>query len=162
MVRRNGTGRSGRSWWLKVFAGSLIVLVTSQVVRANDSQWLTDLSKAQEQAKRSRKLVLMDFNGSDWCPACQILRKEVFATPEFREYAKANLVLVDVDFPNKKELPKKQVRANEALVKKFEVEGLPTIIVLDSNGKKLEQKSGYDGQSAKEFIAELDKLRTKS
>ena len=30
---------------------------------------------------------------------------EVFATPEFQEYAKKNLVLVEADFPRRKSLP---------------------------------------------------------
>lgn len=30
------------------------------------AEWLTDLSKAQPQAKTEKKLVLINFTGSDW------------------------------------------------------------------------------------------------
>src|SRR5947209_2105501 len=65
-------------------------------------QWLTDLPKAQAKAKAEHKLVMMDFTGTDWCPWCIKLNKEVFSTPEFSEFAAKNLVLVEVDFPRRK------------------------------------------------------------
>ncbi|MBI2949625.1 MAG: hypothetical protein HYY23_18470 [Verrucomicrobia bacterium] len=33
---------------------------------AAEAQWLTDLSKAQAKAKAEKKMVLLDFTGSDW------------------------------------------------------------------------------------------------
>ena len=128
-------------------------------VNAAEENWLTDLAKAQAQAKTEHKMVLMDFNGSDWCPPCKALRKNVLSSPEFIEYAKKNLVLVDVDFPKHKEIDKSQKQANEALAQKYGVEAFPTIIVLDSKGKKLKKDEGYSGESAKEFIANLQKLQ---
>jgi len=127
-------------------------------VSAAEEGWLTDLSQAKAQAKADHKMVLMDFNGSDWCPPCKALRKNVLSSPEFTDYAKKNLVLVDVDFPRHKELPKAQKEANEALAQKFGVEGFPTVVVLNSEGKEIKKSAGYDGQTAKEFIAELQKL----
>ena len=104
-------------------------------------------------------MVLMDFNGSDWCPPCKALRKNVLSTKEFEDYAKKNLVLVDVDFPRGKELPADQKKANEALSEKYGIEGLPTVIVLSGDGKQLKKKVGYSGQETKDFIAELEKLK---
>src|SRR6266478_4278624 len=85
-----------------------------------EEQWLTDLPKAQAKAKEEKKLVLMDFTGSDWCGFCIKLNKEVFSKPEFTEYAKKNLVLVEVDFPTKKELSAAQKKANAALKEKYQ------------------------------------------
>jgi protein disulfide-isomerase len=144
---------------MKRIAIGLIVCWTAWQVSAAEDLWLTDLSKAQSQAKAEHKMVLMDFNGSDWCSSCKALKKNVFSSPEFVEYAKKNLVLVDVDFPTHKELPKAQRDSNEALARKFNVEGYPTVVVLDSNGKQLRKADGYEGQSAKEFIAELQSLQ---
>ena len=144
---------------MKRIALSLVLCWTAWQVNAAEEGWLTDLSKAQAQAKADHKMVLMDFNGSDWCPPCNALRKNVLSSPEFMDYAKKNLVLVDVDFPHHKELPKDQQEANESLAQKFGVEGLPTVIVLNSEGKEIRKSSGYDGQSAKDFVAELAKLQ---
>jgi thioredoxin-related protein len=142
-----------------VCLGMIVALGTG--ARGEDATWFTDLSKAQAQAKTEHKLVLMDFNGSDWCPACKVLRKSVFSTKKFQEYAKQNLILVDVDFPHNKELPEKQKKANEALADKYEVEGLPTVVILGSDGKELEKKVGYEGETPKEYIAEIEKLKAK-
>jgi len=128
---------------------------------AQESQWLTDLSKAQAQAKRENKLVLMDFNGSDWCPPCKALRKNVLSASEFLDYAKKNLVLVDVDFPRHTAQPAELKKSNQALSEKFRVEAFPTIIVLSGEGKELKKSAGYDGQSPKDFIADLEKLKKK-
>ena len=138
---------------------SLLLCWTAWQVRAAEEGWLTDLSKAQAEAKADHKMVLMDFNGSDWCPPCKALRKNVLSSLEFIDYAKKNLVLVDVDFPRHKELPKNQKEANESLAQKFGVDSFPTVVVLNSEGKELKKSVGYDGQSAKQFIAELQKLQ---
>src|ERR1051326_7372494 len=131
-------------------------------VSAAEEGWLTDLSQAKAQAKADHKMVLMDFNGSDWCPPCKALRKNVLSSQEFTDFAKKNLVLVDVDFPRHKQLPEEQKKANDALSQKFNIEGFPTVIVLSSEGKQLSKKVGYDGQNAKDFIAELEKLKSRS
>ena len=143
---------------MKKIAIGLFVCWAAWQVTAAEDQWLTDLSKAKTEAKADHKMVLMDFNGSDWCAPCKALRKNVLSSPEFTEYAKKNLVLVDVDFPRHKELPAAQKQANEALAQKFGVEGFPTVVILNSDGKEIKKSVGYDGQTAKDFIAELQKL----
>lgn len=120
---------------------------------------MTDFSKAKAQAKAEHKMILMDFNGSDWCTGCQALRKNILSTSEFIEYAKKNLVLVDVDFPEHKAQAKSLKKANKALEKKFDVDGFPTLVILDSNGKQLKKVDGYEGKDPKEFIAMLENLQ---
>ena len=140
----------------------LLTLCAAWRLAAAEGDWLTDLPKARAQAKAEKKMVLMDFNGSDWCPPCKALRKNVLSSPEFMEYAKKNLVLVDVDFPRHKQLSAEQQKANERLSVKYSIEGFPTIVVLSSDGKELTKKVGYDGQNTKEFIAQLEKLKSQS
>jgi thioredoxin-related protein len=141
----------------KIAVGLLTGLALLQL-QAEDLKWLTDLPKAQEQAKAEKKLVMLDFTGSDWCGWCIKLHKEVFSQPEFSDYAKKNLVLVEVDFPRSKPQSEAQKSANQALQTKYSIEGYPTIIVLDANGKKVGQL-GYEPGGPKAFIAELDKLK---
>ena len=129
---------------------------------AADDQWLTDLDKAKAQAKQENKAVLMDFTGSDWCGFCIKLDKQVFSTKEFKEFAKKNLVLVEVDFPNdKSKLTKAQQDANAKLKDQFSVRGFPTIVVLDSSGKKLGELVGYGGDAPADYIKKLEKLMAK-
>ena len=137
----------------------LIACWTVWQVCAGESEWLTDLSKAQTKAKEDKKMVLMDFNGSNWCPPCKALRKTVLDSKAFIDYAKTNLVLVDVDFPRPSQQTEELQKANEALSKKYNVEAFPTVIVLSSDGKELKRLEGYDGASPAEFIGQLEKLK---
>jgi len=83
----------------------------------------------------------------------------VYSSKEFISYAKNNLVLVKVDFPMKKRQSETLKQANEALKRQFEIEGFPTMVVLDSEGKKLGQEVGYDGNGPKPVIAMIEKLK---
>jgi len=62
----------------KIAVGLLTGLALLQV-RAEDLKWVTELPKAQEQARAEKKLVLLDFTGSDWCGWCIKLNEEVFS-----------------------------------------------------------------------------------
>lgn len=127
---------------------------------AAELEWQTDLAKAQAQAKKENKLVMLDFTGSDWCGWCKKLNADVFSKSDFNEYAKKNLVLVEVDFPRFKKLSDGQQKANNALQEKYKIEAYPTIIVLDGEGKQVGQL-GYMS-SSKPFIEELDKMKKKA
>jgi thioredoxin-related protein len=120
----------------KIFA-ILLLLAFTVGLRAETGNWLTDFSAAKKKAKDENKPILMLFTGSDWCPYCIQWEKEAFSKPDFQEYAKKNLVLLLVDFPDKKPLPKAQARANDALLKRYNVDEYPTVIILDSKGKQL-------------------------
>lgn len=145
----------------KIAAVGLVACWALLQAGAEELNWQTDLPKAQAQAKKESKLVMMDFTGSDWCGWCIRLNKEVFSQPEFAEYAKKNLVLVEVDFPRQKQLSEAQKKANQALQEKYKIEGYPTIIVLDGSGQKVGEL-GYMKGGPKAFIGELDKLKKKA
>jgi protein disulfide-isomerase len=145
---------------LTQLALALLASVAILSAQAEELQWHTDLAKAQTQAKTEKKKVMLNFTGSDWCGWCIKLNKEVFSTPEFAEYAKKNLVLVEVDFPNKKKQSAEQRKSNQALQNKYGIEGYPTLVVLDGEGKKVGQL-GYVKGGPKAWIAQFEK-QTKS
>lgn len=123
-------------------------------------QWLTDFKKAQEQAKATNKLLLIEFTGSDWCPPCRMLQKEVLSTREFQEYASKNLVLLEVDFPRAKQQTAELQQQNQTLAERFAIDGFPSIILLNGDGKKLGQLVGYDPHAGRQgFIDALEKMR---
>src|ERR1700722_20276203 len=143
----------------KMTMGLLLCWLALQGMAAEDLTWQTDLPGGQAQAKKEGKKIVMDFTGSDWCPWCIKLHKEVFSTPEFTEYAKKNLVLVIVDFPRSKEQSAELKKANQALQVKYKIEGYPTVIVLNSDGKKVGEL-GYEAGGPKPFIARVEKLKS--
>jgi len=130
-------------------------------LRADDGTWLTSVSDATAQAKKESKLVLLNFTGSDWCSWCKKLDAEVFTKAEFGDYAKKNLVLVEVDFPNQKKLPADLVKANSALKDKYKITGYPTLIVLKPDGTVVWTQVGYMEGGPKAVIAKLDEAKKK-
>ena len=142
----------------------LITMLAATVlwqVNAAEATWLTDLPKAQAQAKAENKIVLLDFTGSDWCGWCIKFRKEVLDTPEFQAYAAKNVVLVELDYPHKKVQSADLKKANAALKTKYDVHGFPTLLALNPAGKEIGRQVGYAQGGPAAFIAKLEKFRGK-
>jgi protein disulfide-isomerase len=145
----------------KILIAMLAATIYGQV-NAAEATWLTDLPKAEAQAKSENKIVLMDFTGSDWCGWCIKFNKEVLSTPEFAEYAAKNLVLVEVDFPRKKEQSAELKKANRALGSKYKADGYPTFVVLNKEGKEIGRQGGYSAGGPKAFIAKLEGFKARN
>jgi protein disulfide-isomerase len=139
----------------KLFIAAAIGCVWLQT-QAADLNWGTDLPKAQAQAKADHKMVLLDFTGSDWCGWCIKFDKETLSTDKFADYAKAHLELVVVDFPNKKPQSDALKAVNKALGDKYGVDGYPTFVVLNSDGKEIGRQVGYAPGGPEAFIAQLE------
>jgi thioredoxin-related protein len=121
----------------------------------NDSlNWKTDLNEALAVAKKENKVVLIDFTGSDWCQWCKKLSDEVFSKEEFEKFADKNLVLVKVDFPRNIEQSNATKFYNQKLANMYGVEGYPTVILLDKNGRGL-LKTGYMEGGVLNYIQQL-------
>ena len=134
------------------------IFFSGQVARA-ESGWLNDYKKAQEEAKAGNKILLLNFTGSDWCGWCIKFDRDVLSQPQFKEYARNNLVLVELDFPRAKTQSAELRKQNRQLAQQYEVVGFPTIIALNSDGQKLWEYDGYFAGGPEAFIAELEKLR---
>ena len=117
----------------------------------DDNVWLTNLEKAREKAKEIDVPILVNFTGSDWCQWCFKIRDEIFSKEEFLNYAKENLVLVELDFP--RNIPQSEVvkNYNQKLMEKYGVQGFPTILILDAEGEVLSQ-TGYQPGGPSAFI----------
>jgi thioredoxin-related protein len=124
-----------------------------------DEAWATDYKKAQQEAKASHKLLLLDFTGSDWCGFCFQLDRAILSQTQFKDYATKNLVLMEVDFPIRKAQSVETKRQNLELKQRYQVEGFPTLIVLNGEGKTVWRYDGLYMGGLAAFLAELDKVR---
>jgi len=124
-----------------------------------ESGWLNDYKRAQQEAKTNNKFLLLDFTGSDWCGWCKKLDKEILSQSQFKDYARENLVLLEVDFPRAKPQNAEVRKQNQELAQQYQVEGFPTIVVLNGDGQKLWQYDGYFPDGLAAFIVQLEKLR---
>lgn len=109
-------------------------------------------------ASIENKKILLYFSGSDWCAPCIKLKKTFVSQPNFQEFSKTHLLLLNADFPRKKanQLSGQKVKENELLAEKYNPNGtFPLIVVLDKNGKILKKWEGLPSESVTEFINEL-------
>lgn len=114
-----------------------------QTEGAEVGQWTMDYDAALKLAKEKELPVMLNFTGSDWCGWCKLMDKSVFSQDEWKKYAAENVVLVTLDFPKDDSIvPAKYVDRNRELQEKFEVQGYPTYVVLDGDGKTVLGKLG--------------------
>ena len=120
--------------------------------------WKTDFEKAKKAAKDEHKFILLNFSGSDWCGPCIRLRKEIFESAEFIQFADEKLVLVNADFPRqrKNQLDKQLQKNNDKLADKYNSTGIfPLTVLLTSEGKLVKKWEGYPEAGKDKFISEL-------
>jgi protein disulfide-isomerase len=144
---------------MKKIALYLLLSCVAGSLMAAESPWVTSLPEAQALAKKENKLVLMDFTGSDWCPGCKKLEADVFSKSAFLDYARKNLVLMLVDFPNAKPQTPALQKANEELQSKYKVEGYPTLILIKPDGTVVWQHEAYLEGGPPAMIAALERAR---
>ena len=94
--------------------------------------WYSSLAQAHELSQTSKKPIFAFFTGSDWCGWCIKLQKNVFSKPEFIEWAKKNVILLELDFPRRKELPAELVQQNAGMQQALQVSGYPTVWLLNT------------------------------
>ncbi len=107
--------------------------------------WFDDWNEARAEARRTGRCMLVLFTGSDWCHWCKVLKKKVLNTKEFKRFAEQKLVLVYMDEPSKKTLPKR-VRQTRTMLRQIlqPGDGVPAIVLLTPEGKKIDTIQGYD------------------
>jgi len=131
---------------------------------AKPGEWTMDYDAAKTLAKEKNLPILINFTGSDWCGWCKLMDKAVFAKADWTAYAKENLLLVYIDFPQDKSLvPMHFVARNKTLSESFGVRGYPTYILLAADGAtRLGQLGASRTATPESFIADIKKLTDKA
>ncbi|RAJ22635.1 thioredoxin family protein [Pedobacter cryoconitis] len=140
-----------------------LLLITFLSILAGSLSWMSNFTRAQQQAKSTHQQILVNFSGSDWCGPCIRLRKEILESEVFETYAKAHLVLVRADFPRQKknQLSAEQIKLNEALAEKYNPDGkFPYTLLLDENGKVLKSWDGYSNETPEKFVQEITSIES--
>ncbi len=140
--------------WLALFTAGVAALSASAFAAVPEG-WSTDLNKAFAKAKAENKSVLVEFTGSDWCPPCIAMRKEVFSKKEFVAAASKKFILVELDFPKgDKELAEK----NQPLAEQYKIEGFPTVILFNPEGKEFTRFFASKFPKIEDFLKHLDEV----
>lgn len=127
---------------LSALIATLMVLPHYEITRG---EWLSDFQEAKKMAQATDRTLVLNYTGSDWCPYCLRLKREVFETDQFLDWAEEKAVLVEVDFPRKKRLPEKVAKQNDWLASEYSVSSYPSVLFLNGKGELL-GRSGYLGE----------------
>lgn len=122
----------------------LTLVVMPMLASAAEDGWLENIDEGLKQGGADSKIVMVDFTAT-WCGWCTKLKDEVFSTDEFKKTAGEKLVLVAIDADK-----------NRELVDKYKVEGFPTILFLDTDGREVNRIVGF--RDLQGFLEEISKL----
>jgi protein disulfide-isomerase len=133
------------------------------VYASNKEGWLVNIDDAYALSMKEQKPILANFTGSDWCGWCKRLDADVFTTLAFKAWAQKNVVLLEVDFPRRKQLPEKNKKQNAAMAQSLGISGYPTIWILNVTREEKNSrfklvpvgKTGY-AKTPEKFIGVLD------
>ena len=118
--------------------------------------WSEDFAAAKEEAKKSGKLILLAFSGSDWCGWCVKMERDIYSTKDFIKKAGQRFVLVMIDSPRNKEiLSKLAQRQNPGLVKEYGIRGYPCSVVVRPSGEEVKRFGGYQRDGVDAFVEKL-------
>ncbi|MBP7146986.1 MAG: thioredoxin family protein [Acidobacteria bacterium] len=139
---------TGRSRWVlwALLVGSVLVapwiLWNCGTGEASAVPWRTDFGAAIDEARESGKPVLVGFTAA-WCPPCKVMKREVWPDPDVGAAAAGYVpVLIDVDAPG-----------NAAVTRRYGVRGIPTILILDAEGRVLREGGFMSRADMIEFLA---------
>jgi len=138
---------------------SLLLTITASVASPGDA-WTQDFDQGLELARESKRDVLVDFTGSDWCSWCKRLKLEVFRQEAFLAGVADDYVLVMVDLPRSHaaldQVP--NIERNRELSKQYQVQSFPTILLMTAEGE-VYGRTGYQEGGAVPYLEHLAELR---
>ena len=93
--------------------------------------WAKNLNEALAQAKKENKLVFVDIY-ADWCGWCKRLEQDVFPQLKIAKLLNDQFIPLRIDSDE-----------NRDFSSKFNIQGLPTLLVLDKDGSEAGRVRGY-------------------
>jgi thioredoxin-related protein len=142
----------------KTLLAGIALAITASFATAAGDEWMTDFEAAKKKAAAENKSLLVDFTGSDWCGWCIKLVDEVFKHDAFKKGVADIFILVELDFPkDKSKLSEETQKQNSELQKKYSIQGFPTILLLDAEGRPF-AKTGYQAGGPEKYLTHLDSL----
>jgi thiol-disulfide isomerase/thioredoxin len=102
---------------------------------ADSAKWFTSLDEAKKAAAASNRRIFVDFMAT-WCGPCKMLERDVFGQKRFQALSKKAVFLrIDVD-------------RQQNIAKAYNIEAMPTQMVLGSDGSIQSSTVGYGGPAA--------------
>jgi hypothetical protein len=135
---------------MKAFFALCCFLATAMLFpRLAAAEWFTDFEKAKAESLKTNRPIFILFTNSD-AAICLSLDRAIFSQKKFLDYADKKLVLMKADFPASiLRQPRGLAQQNSRLRADFKVSVLPTMLLLDANGKLFTDFVKADGGTEK-------------
>jgi thiol-disulfide isomerase/thioredoxin len=111
--------------------------------------WLADETRAWREAKRTNRLLLIDFS-AEWCIPCMLLQTETFSDETVQNAIANDFVPLRIDVTE-------ESRANREQLARYGIRGLPAVVLFDPKGRELDRIGQYLDTDA--FLARLAAVR---
>ncbi|MBP5640738.1 MAG: thioredoxin family protein [Victivallales bacterium] len=123
---------------------------------ARKGVWSSDYPAVMAAAKADNACVFVLFTGSDWCYWCKLLDTNVFSKTIWKEFAFQKLYLAYIDFPKDESKITETVHNQNAKLKEdFNVDGYPTMLLLDCDGNKFDEFHAEQNITPEKFISKV-------
>jgi thiol:disulfide interchange protein DsbD len=129
---------------LIVLAISIYALIPSEKL---EPEWKIFSVENYEASLNNNERMVIDFY-ADWCIPCKELDALTFSDPRvLKEFERFTVYKVDMTKNNE---------TNESLRKRFNVIGMPTVLIIDSKGNEIKRLTGF--VNADEFLSLIGKV----
>jgi len=125
---------------ISIFFCAIVCNAQETLTQGKELKWNTNISNAYDLSKASGKPIFAFFTGSDWCGWCHKLQREVFAKDSFISWANENVILLELDYPRRKQLTPELTQQNAELQQVFKVGSFPTIWMFFLNKDEAQKK----------------------
>ncbi len=133
-----------------VSIGAFLIVSSVQNKEKPEIAWKKASQAALESASSSGKRIVLDFSAT-WCLPCKELDHFTFSDVRAVELSKKIT-------PLKADLTKSGIEENEALKKRFNIVGVPTVVFIGPDGKERKELRFVGFIDADEFVAKLKAL----
>lgn len=135
----------------------ILLLLLATLASAEETIWTSDLPAAKAKALKEGKTLFIVFTGSDWCSGCKMLENEILSKPEFTAEIVKKYVPVVIDYPRGADLLPDLKKQNQELAKLAGLSALPSVAVMDCDGRIYGLKKGFDPDcKVDKYLKELE------
>ncbi len=134
-----------------IFSGIVLIISVYFLLPSSrlSPDWEPFTFSAYEEALQNNNKMIIDFY-ADWCIPCKELDALTFSNPNVIEEMK-NFSIFKVD------MTQTLSEETEKLRKQFNILGMPTVLLIDSNGKEVNRLTGF--VNANEFLSLIEKVK---